>query len=199
MGIQTMTATITGIAPLLQNNPQTVDRFNPYTRAMSRINSKKTKRTDDDYIELRNLEIRSKIYFDDEIGVYVPSTWMTSAICGASFRVAKTGKTDIRAGVFATESRLPLRYADSNKVKTPDDLVGNPTFRHMMTLKQGQVRVVKAIPIFHKWSFTCGLEFDDKIIDAQTLEQIIVHSAKYGGFGDFRPTFGRATAEVNHG
>lgn len=199
MSIQSLTATITGVSPLLQNNPQTVDRFNPYSRAMARINAKKTKRTDDDYLELRDIEVRAKLYFDDDLGVFVPSTWMTSAICGSSFRVAKTGKGDIRAAVFAAERKLKLNYENIGKVKTPDDIVGNAFFRHSMALKQGQVRVMKAMPIFHKWSFSCALEFDDTIIDAQTLEQIIVHSAKYGGYGDFRPTFGRAMAEVKHG
>jgi hypothetical protein len=86
-----------------------------------------------------------------------------------------------------------------DRVKTPEDIVKNDEFRHMMTLKQGQVRVVKAVPIFHDWSFVVGLEFDDKMIDPGSLEAIIHHAAKFGGFGDFRPTFGRATAEVTFG
>jgi hypothetical protein len=41
------------------------------------------------------------------------------------------------------------------------------------------------------------LEFDDAIVDLRTLATIVKHTAKYGGFGDFRPTFGRAVAEVS--
>ena len=69
-------------------------------------------------------------------------------------------------------------------------------FRLNMTLKQGQVRVVKAVPIFHKWSFSTRVEFDDKLVDESSLVDIIKHASLYGGFGDFRPTFGRAQAEV---
>ena len=83
-----------------------------------------------------------------------------------------------------------------DKVKAPEDIVKNPVFRTLMTLKQGQVRVVKAVPIFHQWSFKVGLEFDDKVVDPDSLRHVIEHSARYGGFGDFRPTFGRATAQV---
>jgi hypothetical protein len=60
------------------------------------------------------------------------------------------------------------------------------------------VRVVKAFPIFHAWSFSTGVEFDDKIIDPDSLTRIVEHTARYVGFGDFRPKFGRATAEVAH-
>ena len=81
----------------------------------------------------------------------------------------------------------------------PEDIVKNEQFRQLMNLKQGQVRVVKAIPVFHDWSFETSLEFDDKTIDPATLDHLIQHVARYGGFGDFRPTFGRAQAEVDFG
>ena len=37
-----------------------------------------------------------------------------------------------------------------------------------------------------------------KIIDPDSLTRIVEHTSKYGGFGDFRPKFGRAIAEVKH-
>jgi hypothetical protein len=42
------------------------------------------------------------------------------------------------------------------------------------------------------------VEFDDTVVDFGSLNRIVERSAMYGGFGDFRPTFGRATAEVKH-
>jgi hypothetical protein len=58
---------------------------------------------------------------------------------------------------------------------------------------------VKHVPIFNDWSFSADFEFDDKLIDPESLESIIKHAAKYGGFGDFRPTYGRSIAEVDFG
>lgn len=193
------TVKITGISPLLQNNPQTVDRFNPYTKKMATINAKKTRRTDDDYRELHDIEIRSKIYFDESLGIYVPATWVSAAIEATAFKVAKISKADIRGALFAAEDKIKLAYRDSSKVKEPLDIVKNGDFRINLTLKQGQPRIVKAFPIFHEWSFETTLEFDDKIIDPDSLTRIIQHVARYGGFGDFRPKFGRANADVKHG
>lgn len=198
MAMQQSIVKVTGINPLLQNNPQTVDRFNQYSRRMAQINAKKTRRTDDDYRELQDIEIRAKIYFDEELGIYIPSSWLSAAIGSASFKVAKISKADVRGSIFMTEDKIKLSYANSDLIKTPEDVVRNPEFRIAMTLKQGQVRVVKAVPIFKKWSFETTIEFDDKIIDPDSILRIIDHSAKYGGFGDFRPTFGRALAEVSH-
>ena len=198
MSIISANVKIKGLDYLLLNNPQTVDRFNKYSKRMAAINAKKTRRTDDDYLELRKIEVESKMYFDDTIGVYVPSTWLTAAIGVNAFRVAKVSKADIRGAVFAIAEKCKLAFDKSNIVKSLADVVGNPVFHHSATLKQGQVRIVKYFPIFKHWSFECGIEFDDKIIDADSLSRIIHHAANYGGFGDFRPTFGRATAEVSY-
>lgn len=199
MSIRAANVKVIGINPLLLNNPQTVDRFNPYTRAMAQINAKKTRRTDDDYRELKDIEIRAKIYWDDSLGIYVPSTWLSSAIASASFKTIKISKADVRGSVFTTADKLKLTYRNQDKVKAPDDIVKNGEFRKDLTLKQGQVRVVKAVPIFHDWSFETEIEYDDKVIDPSSLEQVIKHAASYGGFGDFRPTYGRAKAVVGHG
>jgi hypothetical protein len=196
--IQQAKIVITGTSPLLQNNPQTVDPFNRYTKAKKVITNKRTSKTDDDLIELGNIETESKIYFDESIGVYVPATWLTEAIICTGFAVAKIGRAKMRGGLFATEPKIKLRYRGMEKVKGIEDVVMNPEFRHRMILKQGQVRVPKDAPIFHKWSFETVVEFDDTVVDFGSLKRIIERAALYGGFGDFRPTFGRATAEVSN-
>ena len=196
MAIQQARIVVTGISPLLQNNPQTVDPFNNYAKSKKAITNKRTAKTDDDLLELGNLETESKLYFDDEIGVYIPATWITEAIICTGFSVAKIGRAKMRGGLFATEPKIKLKYRGMNKVKTITDVVMNPEFRHRMLLKQGQVRVPKDAPIFHDWSFETVVEFDDTVVDMDSLRRIVERSAKYGGFGDFRPTFGRANAEV---
>lgn len=196
MAIRTADVKITGISPLLQNNPQTVDPFNKFAKAKKRITNKRTAKTDDDLLELGDLETESKIYFDDALGVYVPATWLTEAVIATGFGVAKIGRQKMRGGLFATEPKIKLDYKGINMVKGIADVVKNPMFRHRMLLKQGQVRVPKDAPIFHEWSFSTALEFDDAVVDFGTLSRIVEHAAKYGGFGDFRPTFGRAHAQT---
>jgi hypothetical protein len=198
MSMRNAKISITGVSPLLMNNPQTVDRFNNFAKRMAAINAKKTRRTDDDYLELRDLEMESKSYFDEEIGVYVPSSWVSEAIATAAFRVAKISRADIRGAMFTTEDKVRLIYRDMDKVKKIDDIVKNQAFRIVLNLPQGQTRLAKAFPIFHHWSFETAVEFDDKIIDPDSLSRIIDHTARYGGFGDFRPKFGRASAEIKH-
>jgi len=198
MSIRTFSVTITGNAPLLLNNPQCVDRFNPFAKRMSEINAKKTRRTDEDYRELGDLEVEAKVYWNEEQGIYIPSRWIMAAMCKVSNKVAKIPKGDIRSSVFPLQDSVSLAFDKQELVKGVVDIVKNGFFRHQMILPQGQIRINKHGPIFHGWSFTFDMEFDDTMMDATDITRILEHAALRGGFGDFRPTFGRATAVVTH-
>lgn len=198
MSIRTANVFVKGMTPLLTANPQMVNRFNPYARRAAEINAKKTRRTDDDYMELRDVEIEAKTYYDDDLGVYVPSSWLLEAVACNGFKVAKLSRDTIRGALFATEEKLKLNHRHADKVRGLKDVVGNSVFHQIMGIPQGKVRVMKAWPIFHDWSFSAVLEFDDKEIDPGSLTRIVEYAGKYGGFGDFRPKFGRAIIEVSH-
>lgn len=195
MSIRTALITITGTNPLLTNNSQTVDPFNKYAKALKPIKAKKNK-TDDDILELMDLEVESKVFFSEELGIYVPTTWMTEAICRAGFATAKIGRDKMRGGFFPVSDKAKLIYRGMEKVKALADIVKNEEFRHIMILPQQNVRLCKAFPIFHAWSFSVEVEFDDEVVDLPSLERIAQKTAKYTGFGDFRPTFGRGNATV---
>lgn len=191
--MKSLTVQIKGIEPLLINNPQAVDPFNKYSRAAKEITSKR-KKTDEDLLKLREIEIESKLYFDEKVGVWIPATWITAAIASQSWAKAKIKKADIRSCVFVNESKIKLNYAGMDKVKTKTDVVKNEMFHTVLNLKQGQVRVCKAAPIFNDWSVEFEILFDDTIINASDIKNLIEIAAKFGGFGDFRPTYGRALA-----
>ncbi|MGI9568412.1 MAG: hypothetical protein ACR2PH_01430 [Desulfobulbia bacterium] len=187
---------ITGMSgsQLLMNNPQTVDPLNSYSKAIKQVTSLK-KKTDDDIRRLRELEVEAKCYWDDDIGIYIPSRWVTASIAQHSFELAKVAKAKVRSAVFPTELKVKLNYKGEGKVGSLRHIVENG---HSITqnLKQGQVSVTKAAPCFHDWSFNTTLEIDTEIINIAELKRIIEYGATYGGYGDFRPTFGRASANV---
>ncbi len=188
MAMKTIQVKFNGISPLLQNNPQTVDVFNHYSKLKKPLTAKRTK-TDEDVQNLRDIEVESKVFFDNEIGVYIPTRWVMAAI-------AKVAKAKVRGAVFTTTEKAKLTYDGMNLVKEKTDIVKNDKFVTTLILPQQQVRLAKSFPIFHKWSFEVGLEYDDIILDEAELISILEYSAKYGGFGDFRPTYGRALLEV---
>lgn len=197
MAMKTITAKFTGITPLLQNNPQTVDPFNGYAKKKKPLTAKRSK-TDEDLIAIREIEVESKVFFDDDMGIFVPTRWVLASIAKNSHALAKIAKAKVRGAVFTTHEKAKLTYEGMNQVKSKLDIVHNDRFITTLILPQQQVRLAKNFPIFHKWSFECELEYDDNIIDATDMERILEYGAKYGGFGDFRPSYGRCLCEVNH-
>ena len=150
MAMQRINIKISGINPLLQNNPQTVDPFNRFSKAKKKITNKRTGKTDDDLLELGDIETESKIYFDDNLGVYVPATWLTESIITNGYAIAKIGRQKMRGGLFADADKIALDYRSKTRSRRlPTSL--NPEFRHRMLLKQGRVRVPKM-----RQSFTTG-------------------------------------------
>lgn len=194
MAIKQISYRVNGLDSLLQNNPQMSDPLNKFSKEMKLITGKR-KKTDDDIIAMREVELRAKIYWDNTQGIYVPSTWATASIQGVSWSKAKIKKADIRAAVFATQPKLKLQYDGMELVKKPIDIVNNDVFHNVISMKQGQVRVVKATPKFTGWSFDVSLDYDDSIINERELKDLVEYGAAFGGFGDFRPTYGRATIE----
>jgi hypothetical protein len=198
MAIQQARITITGIGPLLQNNPQTVDPFNSYKKECTlAYNRFKKSKTDEDLILSGNIDAESKLFFDKQLGVYVPVRWLTEQIITSAYGIIKVSRDNMRAGIFIVDDKAKLTYRGMNKVKTIHDVVLDPQFRHRVILPQGKIRVTKDFPIFHDWSFSTIIEHDESVVDLTGITNILKRSAMYVGFGDFRPTFGRAKAEVS--
>jgi len=195
MAIKQVEFKIEGFAPLLLNNPQSADPLNKYSKLRKPITSKRIK-TDEDHAELADLDIRSKIYWDDDLKLCVPSSWVQASINKVSNSVSRVSKAAMRGGLFMTDHYLKLHYKDMDKVVTPEDIIKNSFFRKKLLLPQktgaSTVRIAKSFPILHEWYIKSTLEFDDSVTNSRDLNIMLEKAAQYGGYGDFRPTFGRA-------
>ncbi len=197
MAIKTLSAKFTGFSPLLQNNPQGINPMNKLLKLDQAATKKyKASKTDENFEALSQTGIALRIFWDDELGIYVPTRWVTAQIAKHSFKRCSVSKDKARAAVFTTVDKVKLNYDGMKNVKSMVDITKNNNFQTMIFQKIGQVKVPKAMPIFHKWSFELELEYDNTIIDLEQLTDLLEYGAKYNGYGDFRPTYGRCTAEV---
>ena len=193
--IRTATLNYSGLNSLLLNNPQTVDSLNKYSKALAVINKKRIK-TEEDINHRYELEVSAKVYWSDELGIQIPTSWIVASVAKVSHKVSKIAKADIRASFFPSDEYVKLKYEGESSIKKKDDIVLNEAYRWLFPTKQGQVKVMKAFPIFKDWSFSVDVEYEDSILPEEEMYRIAAHGAKYNGFGDFRPTFGRAILSV---
>ncbi len=184
--------TATGTRPLLLHNVQLASPLNAYSKRLKAMNSKRVK-TDDDRLEIARVEWEGGLYFDPEIGPYVPGpNVFRSLINGA--RITKAGKK-IERGLLITELVLPLIY------KGPRDINGlwgngESEYVDVRTVKVQQSKIDRCRPIFRQWKFEAELLIDPKILDLAEFADIARNAGEMEGIGDYRLMYGRYSAEV---
>jgi len=199
MAIETITVKFKGFSPLLQNNPRGINPLDPYTKADAAANLKyKKSKTDENFNAQVISGIALRTFWDDDLGVYIPTKWAHSSLAGKAYSLLGRGysKGAIRGAVFTVTDKVKLHFDGEDKVKTLTDVTRNDKFHTMIYHTIGANKVAKSMPIFHDWWFEVEFEYDTTIIDADNIMEVLSYTSKYGGFGDFRPSYGRALCEV---
>lgn len=180
-----------GETPLLMSSGE-VDRESELYREYRAL-SKARAKTLEQEAQLRELEWHTRIYYDEELGPYMPGKNVKELLRSAATKW-KLGEA-VRRSLVVPDYRIPLIY------KGPKDLKGlwDEGYRYTTMVANagaGSGRVERTRPCFDQWELKCEIAFDTDELDPDSFMQIVQRSQKYG-LGDYRPEFGAfiATAE----
>lgn len=182
--------TITGTAELLMHNARLSNPLDPIAKAMKAVTSKRTK-TDDDHEELARLEHLGSLYTDPDVGPYIPGQNFERCLVDAA-KVTKSG-VKVTRGVFISTNVNPLAYQGP---RTPDELWADENFRSILSVKVQQNRVMRCRPTFREWRSEAEGTLDTRVLSLEELQSIADTAGAMIGIGDYRPRYGRFTAEV---
>lgn len=182
--------TATGTTPLLMHNARLSNPLDEFAKAMKRISSKRVK-TEEDHEEMARLEHAGSLYFEPEVGPFIPGQNFERALVDAA-RITKSGKK-IERGVFVETNTNPLAYQGPRDI---DDLWKDENFRHSASVKIQQNRVTRTRPQFREWAAEAEGTYDPAIINLDELREIAKTAGQMIGLGDWRPRFGRFEATV---
>lgn len=194
--MKTLKIKLTGIRPLVMHNGLLADPTNPYVVEIRKITAKKNKKTDSDYEELSRLEWLGGLYLGEGDSLVIPSDNIERCIVDGA-RKSRLGK-DVQAAVFCADVEVPIRHPLIDG-KAPADLYDDATGRFVLRkgVKVTTSRVIRVRPMIPTgWSLETTLEYDETIINQRNLAQAIHDAGALIGLGDWRPKFGRFTAEV---
>lgn len=171
-----------GQTALLQHNERLANHFDEYTKALKDATKKRTK-TEQDHLEIDRLEFEGGLYWDEELGPYVPETWVRKAVIEAA-RITKSGMK-VERGLLGIEprGRIPIKYDG------PRDVAGLYTggFRHRTTVKlNGKNRVVRCRPMFPQWEIDVELICAGDQLDEAEVIKFITDAGMSQGIGDGR-------------
>lgn len=178
-----------GLSPLMMNNPQTVNPFNPYTKAIKAITDKR-KRTESEESDLLKLKFMAALYWDEKIGPYLPGVSVWRSIMDGA-RISRAGK-DIERGVFNEEDMIRIEYSGP---RDPEGLYADKRFVDIRDASPQKARIMVIRPFFREWALTARLVFEDDVISRSALIDAARAAGRLVGIGTFRQRFGRYSIE----
>lgn len=179
-----------GSAPLIMHSCQSVNPLHPITREMKKITSIR-KKTEEDLLKLSDLEWEAGLYWDDNVGLYIPAENIEATVReGAKAR--KKGK-DIVKAFSVTEMLVPL---DIGENLTKEQMYSDYRFRDVRAMKVQRARVMRTRPRFNMWKLSFNAVYDENAIGFQSIVDAITYAGQYVGLCDSRPKYGRFDATI---
>lgn len=181
---------LTGTGALLMHNGQLSDPLTSASKALKAVTSKRVK-TDEDYEEVSRVEHLGSLYLDPDIGPYLPGDNVWRSLYDSA-KKSKQGPA-VKEGVLITSTVNPLSYPGP---RTAEGLWADKSFVFRTSAKNQANRIVRTRPIFQQWSAEADGILDEGSLNLADLRAIAVRAGQLCGMGDWRPRFGRYTAEV---
>lgn len=182
--------TIVGTTMLLMHSARLSDPLNPITKQLKAVSSKRTK-TEDDQEEMARIEYIGGLYFDEDLGPYIPGINVHRCLVEAG-KLNKLGR-HVERGVIVQDEMLPLGYRGP---RDPDELYKDKNFVSRLSVGVTTSRVMRTRPQFRQWALEADLMVDTGQLDLHQISEIAEKAGKMIGLGDYRPRFGRFDVTV---
>ena len=178
---------IRGITPLIMHCDTLCNPLHPLKKKMSEITAIK-KKHDEHHIAMSKIEFEAGMYFNDDIGIYMPSRNLQGCLKAAAKKYKKGKQT--KAVVMDEAIGYPLLpYAG----KTIDDLYtdtnkkGDRPYVFIQSINVDMKKIMRTRPIFHKWEVKFGLYLDPELLPVTDLKMITETAGYEFGLCEMRP------------
>jgi len=178
---------LTSSAPLLMHNGQTADPLNKFAKSLKKISSKRVK-TEADYEEMARIEFLAGLYLSPD-GPVIPAHVVDSMIVNAA-KKSKEGMI-AKSAVFCA-NHAPLEYEGP---RDADALWKEDRFRHVAIVRVGTARVARTRPVFGQWSCVVEVQVETSLVNPARVDEWMQVAGAQVGVGDWRPQYGRFTAQ----
>lgn len=181
--MNTVKATITGTSPLIMHNGRMANPLDKHAIRLREFTSIR-KKTDQDYMNLLEVEFMGSLYYDKSVGVYIPGDNIEAMVRDGA-KLKKRGAS-VQRGVSCVEDRIAFTYSGP---RDPQTLWDTEDFRDIRNVKNGSTggKTLRCRPIFREWSLTFTLAYESEQINERDLLQCLADAGQYIGLGDYRP------------
>lgn len=189
--MQSIKFKMTGVCPLMMNNPQTVNPMNEYFKELKKLTSKRSK-TDDDQNEIFHLKFLASCYVNNK-GQYIVPQNMIFKSFEAGAKENKLG-AKFQRSVFVFDDAV-LKFPENGC--TPEELWQNHSEKYVDIRPVGiqKSKVVTARLIIPEWSLNGEVFFDESQLNKSEVWLAMTNAGLRYGIGTYRQCYGRYTIE----
>jgi hypothetical protein len=188
-----LTIEVTGVTSLMMHNGQLADPLNPFVREISKFTSKRNK-TEEDHETIARLEHRAGLYFDPDVGPFIPGECFFATLLKAGKKYKKGPK--VSGGVLVLTAVNPIAY---NGPRTTEGLWEDKQFVSREGVKVQTSRVMRTRPIFREWSTSFDVLIDETVWDLDEFLEVVTTAGTLVGLLEKRPRLGRFSYRVFRG
>jgi hypothetical protein len=182
--MQSLKLRITGESPLLMHSDRFANPLDPDAKAHKVLTSKRNK-TDEDHQAIAISEWKGALYYDEEIGPYLPSANVRATLVDGA-KLSKLGKA-IQRGTLILADKLKLDYPGP---RNPIEMVRDSRFIDCRSVVVSGKRLMRYRPVFPKWAFSVEVLFDPLVVERDQIMNSMSQAGLLIGLGDFRPNKG---------
>lgn len=194
--MKTITLKLTGVSPLLMHSDRYANPLDPMTKAHKALTKKPaSQKTTEYYEEVARSEWMGGLYYDENIGPYLPGQNIKSALVGAG-KLSRMGAA-FKRGVMILDDRIKLDYPGP---RDAEKMFEDQKFIDCRSVVVGQSRIMRYRPKIHNWTLQVDVLFSPEMTEKESIIRAAEDAGKFVGLGDYRPekggTFGRFEVEV---
>jgi hypothetical protein len=178
---------LTGVSPLVMHNGRLANPLDPMAKALKAVSGKRAK-TDADFEEMARIEFLGGLYVGDD-GPCIPGE-LIEALLIAAAKKSKRGP-QAKAGLLS-DGNHRLSYDGPREAA---ELWADAKFRLVAGVRVGQARVMRTRPVFRDWSAEIFVDYLPGQLNPAEVAEMVRTAGEIVGLGDWRPRFGRFTAE----
>ena len=189
---------ILGRTGLIMHNVRLANPLDPIAQKIATLTGKKARdKTPEVHQDIAYLEFQGGIYWDAEVGPYIPGRLMKAVIVEAA-KSRRKGATidrslDIPAPKIPLEYKGPRHWEELWEATAKD---GTRLFVDGRNMNAGRGKVWRTRPLFPPpWSAEFDVEFDESALSPEDVLEFLRYAGAVTGMMDDRPTGGRFDVE----
>src|SRR5260221_5212092 len=189
------------LSPVIMHSDKLCNPLNPITKKIKEISSIGKNKKDEHYIAMARLEWEGGMYYNEELGVYMPSKTLMGCFQAAA-RKFKLGKATKAVTIDCAIGTPLIGYKGMTieKLWNATNKAGEQTHVFCETVVVSRARIMRTRSIFPKWEVNFDLYLNVELLSIEQLTKIIETAGFEYGLCELRPelatgTYGRFTLE----